>query len=135
YAEPRELGGELLGDALGEQRRDGISELELLLAPVATDHVVVGEGHQPLELGDAQATVLPVEGTHPWAGLPLDCRRGPVRMELEQEAPVAAAPLEPRLGMAALGGQEEVVVAGRDLAQSVRVGALYDLLRLGWVRV
>ena len=96
-------------------RRGGTAfpSLELLVAAGAADDVVVGERHQPLQLGGAQSPVVPVERADPWPWLPLDRRGGSVGMKLEQEAPIPGAPLESRLRMAAPGGQEQVVVARR----------------------
>ena len=67
------------------------------------------------------------------AGLGLDRRGGLVRVELQQEAPVALPPLEQRLRVTALGGVEEVVVARRDVGKEVAVLARDDLLGLGQV--
>src|SRR5215469_16950193 len=48
-------------------------------------------------------------------------RRWPRRIELQKERPVTAAPLEQRLGVAALGGVMQIVLARGDVWQQTRV--------------
>ena len=52
-----------------------------------------------------EAPVLPVEWAHPGPGLTLDRWRGPIRVELQQETPVATPPIERGLRMASLLGE------------------------------
>src|SRR5581483_4180873 len=121
---------EALCDLLREQRRDSVADLLLRGATRANELVVVGECLQPLDLGEAQAPVVPVERPDVRAGLRLNRRRWLRGVELEQEAPVALAPPEERFRVAALLGEEEVVVARRDGGQQMAVLAADDLLCL-----
>ena len=98
---PLKNGQDLCCNLLCEQGRDGVAELRLDAGAVADELEVVREGEEPLDLGDAQPAVVPVERADVRAGLGLDRGRGPGRVELQQERPVAAAPLEQRLGVAA----------------------------------
>src|SRR4051794_25941128 len=62
-------------DLLSKQRRDRVPELELAFPPAAENREAVGERHEPLELGGAEAAVVPVKRAHPRTRLTLD-RRG-----------------------------------------------------------
>ena len=113
-----------------KQRRHCVAELKLLLSSVATNHEVIGERHEPLQLGHTKAPVLPMERPDPRSRLALDRRGRPIGMQLQEEAPVAAAPLELRVRMSALLREVEVVLARRNLAKRIGVGAVNDLLGL-----
>lgn len=77
-----------------------------------------------------KSTVLPVERADVRTGLRLDRRGRPMGVELQQEGPIAGAPLEDRFCVAPLGGEVEVVLARGDLGQEVAPTAANDLLAL-----
>src|SRR6476620_4738601 len=84
-----ELIGDSRCDGPPKVRGDRIAELKLLLSSRSEDREAVGERHQPLDLGDAKAPVVPMERTHPGARLSLDGWRGFIRVKLQEEAPIA----------------------------------------------
>ena len=117
-------------DRCGQRRRDAVADLRLDRCTSTDELEVVGKREQPLELWYPQSAVLPVERTDVWAGLGLDRRGRAARVELQQEGPIAATPVEDRVGVAALSGEVQIVVAGRDLGQEVLPLAADHLLWL-----
>ena len=105
--------------------------MELDGGSVSHELEAIGETLEPLQLGDPEAPVLPVKRTDVGPGLPLDGRCGPLRVELEEEGPVARAPLEEWVWVATLLGEVEVVITRRDLGQQVSEPASDLLAVLG----
>lgn len=85
---------------LAELQQDGVAELTPNVGAGAVDLEVVGEGHEPEHLVDAEAScsllagggveVLPVGGSDPRSGLRLERGRGSVGVKAQQECPVAS---------------------------------------------
>src|SRR5438105_3853315 len=112
-------GGERDRETLGQQRRHGVADLNLRGAACAGDLVVVRESLQALDLGETEPPALPMERPYPRARLRLDRWRRLIRVELEQEIPVARTPLKQRLRVSALRGEVEVVLARRHLREEM----------------
>src|SRR5664279_6282408 len=100
------------------------------------DFVVTGSRReQQLQLGHPQSPALPVERPNPRSRLALNRRGGTLWMQLEQEVPVARAPLEAGLRVSAVGRPPQVVLARRHSAKLLGVGPRDGLLRLAWVLI
>lgn len=97
-----ELDSDTACDLLGEQGWDGVPELGLDRASAADELELVGEREKPSELGNPESTILPVEGPDVRPGVCLDGGGWLGRVKLEQEGPVARAPLEDRRRVAPL---------------------------------
>src|SRR4051794_38469101 len=78
---------------------------------------VIGECLEPLDLVDAKDAVAPVERPHVVRAPRLDRPRRQAGAELQQERPVARPPDELRIGMSALLGEIQIIVARRDLTE------------------
>ena len=91
-------------DYLPELDWDRVAELALRICARADNHEVIRECHNPQHLREAKPAgaglaarvehIIPVERAHPRAWLCLQGCRGTIRIKLQQECPVAAAPLE-----------------------------------------
>src|SRR3954462_10722685 len=71
-----ELGQDLPPENLGQQRRDGVTDLPLRRGQVADDLDVIWEGLEAAHLAAAQSSVRPVERPDGWPWLCLNRPRG-----------------------------------------------------------
>jgi hypothetical protein len=109
---PQELGTNRTGKDLGQERRHGVAEQALDLPPATVEAQVLGEGLEPAQLVAGQAAAGPMKGTRGGPRLRLDGPGGLGLAQLEEEAPVAAAPAEKPAASAAAGVPEVILALG-----------------------
>jgi len=108
-----------LSEHLAYRWWDGVSQLPANGDWLAADSPIWWEALQPQELGRLQSPTTPVEGAGRRAGLGLECPRWSRLCEFQEEAPIAAAPSEEWLTVAA-GSVVQVVGSFGDRWEKAR---------------
>jgi hypothetical protein len=119
-----------LGHSLREEGRNRVADLVLDGLAAPDELKIVREREEPAELGHPETAILPMERTHIRPRLGLDRGAGSLRVELQQERPIAAPPLENGVRMPPLRRVVKVVFTGWYVWEQVAPLPSNDLLGL-----